>query len=102
MSTNITLIGLSIALILATAYWYLSPLRESKAVGRHRITHDSPAEATLWLSAMRHDAPRNPLSPTEAHLAMQQHRECSTMRCDRKAAAFDVLTGTGAIKPRTR
>ncbi|WP_433560624.1 hypothetical protein ACQP1O_23390 [Nocardia sp. CA-151230] len=102
MLTNAVLIGLTAALIVATACLYLLPLRDPKAAGRHRLTPDSPDAATAGLDASSHDAPRIALSPIEAHATMQTHRECRTADCARKAAAFDALTGTGAIKPRIR
>ncbi|WP_433568085.1 hypothetical protein ACQP1O_42790 (plasmid) [Nocardia sp. CA-151230] len=102
MSTNFALIGLTAALVTVTACLYLLPLRDSRSAARHRLKPDSPDDATKWLDASSHDAPRIALSPIEAHATMQTHRECRTADCARKAAAFDTLTGTGAIKPRTR
>ena len=109
--TTYALIGLIAALSVLAALWSMQIAREPKPagrvykpkpVGRHRIRPDSPADATAWLHAISHDAPAVPFSPAEAHLAMQQHRECPASICERKAAAFDTLTGIGAIKPRTR
>ncbi|MEV6096945.1 hypothetical protein [Nocardia sp. NPDC051981] len=100
--TSAVLIGLTAALTVATACLFLLPLRDPKAAGRHWQTPNSPDTATAWLAASIHDAPTSALSAIKAHATMQLHIECSTAECARKAAAFDTLTGTGAIKPRTR
>ncbi|MBH0777251.1 hypothetical protein IT779_13260 [Nocardia sp. NEAU-351] len=52
-----------------------------------------------------HEAPDRPLSVTEAHQAMQRHRDCHTDECARKTAARDVLIAAGRMvpaQPRTR
>lgn len=61
---------------------------------------DHPIDAITWLDGWPHEVPDRPMSPLEAHQTMQRHRSCGTKGCARKAAAFDVLVGTGAIRPR--
>jgi hypothetical protein len=102
MSTNFALIGLTASLIMATACWYLLPLRAPKSAARHRLMPNSPNDATAWLDATNHNAPLHPFSRLEAHAAWQQHSGCPKSECARKAAAIDTLIDAGVITPRKR
>lgn len=58
-----------------------------------------------WAVAMPHIAgpthshPEHPLTVESAHLIMQQHLDCRTFECPRKATAYSCLVRAGKIVP---
>ncbi|WP_405137493.1 hypothetical protein [Nocardia sp. NBC_01388] len=104
MLTTSLVPGLIVTLA-AFAYGALRlPLTEPRhaAPTRLRTTQDHPIDISLWPPGWPHEAPEQPLSLLEAHQAMQSHLTCTTKECGRKAAAFDVLTGAGVTRARSK
>ncbi|WP_069160135.1 hypothetical protein [Nocardia altamirensis] len=56
---------------------------------------DAVAPHTVW----PHEAPDRPLGISEAHAAMQLHKECRADQCPYKAAARQTLIDAGRMKP---
>ncbi|GAA5077377.1 hypothetical protein GCM10023319_14630 [Nocardia iowensis] len=56
-------------------------------------------DAGLWPHRWPHAAPEYPLSVSEAHRIMQQHRGCRVSDCPRKAAARQALIDAGRMRP---
>ncbi|MET8655403.1 hypothetical protein [Nocardia aurea] len=59
---------------------------------------DSAAPVVGWA----HAVPVRRFTVTEAHRAMQLHRECSAIDCPRKEAARAVLVAAGRVVPDPR
>lgn len=106
MLTTSILFGLITSLtVFALCSWRLPP-SQPKHLAAVKRTHRRPAKHRLTAASVRpfewlHDAPDQLPSPLEAHRIMQSHLGCRTSFCARKAAAFDVLVGSGTIRPRS-
>lgn len=60
---------------------------------QERITREQ--HAVGWT----HQPPAEPLTTSQAHRIMQQHRDYLTGDCPRKRAAYRALVEAGRIKP---
>lgn len=104
LTTSIFIAGLS-AMLAAFAYATvrlpLSGVKQSgRVAARHPETTSNQTAADPLPPGWPHEAPAYPMSPAAAHEVMRGHRSCSSDVCARKAAAFDALVGSGAIRPR--
>jgi hypothetical protein len=54
------------------------------------------------MSGAVHDAPPRPLTIAQAHIVMQEHRDCVVRYCGCKGAAFQLLVEVGHIRPDSR
>lgn len=102
MLTTSLLIGLPTALaIFASGAWLLHQRAQQNPTAAliNPQTDNPNIDPTIWPALWPHEAPEQPFTRTQAHLAMQTHRGCQIDDCDRKAAAFHALVEFGAIKP---
>ncbi|MEV6432546.1 hypothetical protein [Nocardia sp. NPDC051463] len=76
------------------------------AVPFAQIAECVAAEGSLrtdsWDLEPSHRAPTDPYTPEQAHMAMQQHRDCATDRCAAKHSAFWTLADEKCIVPDAR
>ncbi|WP_246011768.1 hypothetical protein [Nocardia mexicana] len=56
-------------------------------------------DVSVWPIGWPHEAPEEPMSVSDAHLAMQRHRGCRREECPRKRAAYQTLVEEGRLKP---
>ncbi|MBF6174024.1 hypothetical protein [Nocardia blacklockiae] len=56
-------------------------------------------DVSVWPIGWPHEAPEEPMSVSDAHLAMQRHRSCHREECPRKRAAYRTLVAAGRLKP---
>ncbi|WP_280268955.1 hypothetical protein [Nocardia wallacei] len=56
-------------------------------------------DVSVWPIGWPHEAPDEPMSVSDAHLAMQRHRGCRREECPRKRAAYQTLVDEGRLKP---
>ncbi len=63
------------------------------------VSRGDTMDVSVWPIGWPHEAPDEPMSVSDAHLAMQRHRSCRREECPRKRAAYHTLVAAGRLKP---
>ncbi|WP_328410321.1 hypothetical protein [Nocardia sp. NBC_00403] len=67
-----------------------------------RVAAEGSLRTDSWQLEPSHRAPSDPYTPEQAHIAMQQHRDCGTDLCAAKHSAFWTLVDAGHAVPDAR
>jgi hypothetical protein len=98
MPTTPILIGLTLTLLLLTAYWASGAHWPPRRANRSTTTKPTGTTIANRPSATLHDAPDTPFTPEQAHRVIRLHAGCNPDRCARTSAALDILAEAGHIR----